>query len=136
MFNWLKNLFKEKPKSKTKRTVSFIVYKKTKFKVGKSLLRIDLEDGTILHKEIIGTVEQSINQDYRYPYVSEPFVTDSVQACNFYRGYEIKEVPLYDREDKTKGYYSKPSTSEIISTDPDFEIEFELASIEYKEIES
>lgn len=123
-----------KKKLKAKKTTS----KLEKFNVGKTLVRIELEDGTILHKEIKGKIYQNNeckykpNVDGSYTsfifLVRPPYIDNSLSVATSFMGSLSSLHYFYDREDKSKMYYSKPKKSEVLSTE-DFIIEYNVTYI-------
>jgi hypothetical protein len=120
----------------TKKTID---YKKESMNLCKTLVRIDLEDGTVLHKEIKGSYYQMAIDNRGYSYdssIGHSITTTSLEKAIQYTVFNLGNTKegLCNLEDKSKFYYSKPLKAEIVSTEDYFE-DVQVAFIKEVQIE-
>lgn len=129
------NFWKKKVKA-VKRTILIrsLKYKTENMNFGKTLIRIDLEDGTILHNEVVGRWDALV--DYINYHTHEPCIhwQKLISSEDVAKEYILHYLPnntngLFDRNDQSKAYYSKPLKAEIVSIQDYFQ-DIEVAYIE------
>jgi hypothetical protein len=110
----------EKPPEKKKK----VVWREESWDLGITLVRIVLEDGTVLHKEFCGQFNSSsAGLIYVHLYsvgtpLGGPNYSKDV-ALQFMQTLKNHNFGLYDREDTGKVYYSNPNRAEILETRKD-----------------
>jgi hypothetical protein len=116
--------FNNKQPEKTPEKKKKVVWHEENWDLGITLVRIVLEDGTVLHKEFCGEYNSSYADSISVHLYSVgtllggPNYSKDV-AFQFMQTLKNCNFGLCDREDTAKVYYSNPNRAEIIETRKD-----------------
>jgi len=112
MFEW----FKKKVVSKVPKKTVVRKYRDIQVDVGISRIRIELEDGSIIHKNIEGHVGQFCSSR-EVETICKVSITSSVtEAGSWMSSLSNYGYALFDQDNDKVAYYSKPKKAEIIET--------------------